>query len=69
MMYEGMSGWGLLWMIIMGVIMVLPFWRICTKIGYPGPLSLLVLVPFLNLGLFYFLAFSQWPIHKTRTPE
>lgn len=69
MMYEDMSGFGFLWMIIMGIIMVLPFWKICTKIGYHGALSLLVLIPLVNLGLFYYLAFSQWPIHKTRSSE
>lgn len=69
MMYQDMSGFGFIWMIVISVIMVLPFWRICTRIGYHGALGLLVLIPLVNLGFFYFLAFSQWPIQKTQTPE
>lgn len=62
------DGMGLLWMILMGVVVVIPFWRICAKAGYPGALSLLVLIPLVNLAFFYFLAFAQWPIHRSTRP-
>lgn len=42
-------------------VLVVPFWQICKKAGYPGMLSLLMLIPLLNLGLLYFLAFAKWP--------
>lgn len=61
MMDQGMTGSGLLWMAITGIILVIPFWRICKKAGYPGPLGLLVLIPLVNLAFFYFLAFANWP--------
>jgi hypothetical protein len=61
MMDQGMTGSGLLWMIITGVLLVVPFWKICKKAGFPGPLSLLVLIPLANLAFLYFLAFSTWP--------
>lgn len=60
-MGEGMTGGGILWMLLMGAILVVPFWRICKKAGYPGPLGLLVLIPLVNLALLYFLAFANWP--------
>lgn len=65
-MGQEMTGIGLLWMIIMAALIVIPFWRICKKAGYPGFLSLLVLIPLVNLAFFYFLAFANWPGPKDR---
>ncbi|WP_353623147.1 hypothetical protein [Halospina sp. K52047b] len=45
----------------MGIILVVPFWKLTTRAGYPGPLALLILVPLVNLAFIYFLAFSSWP--------
>lgn len=53
-------GFGILWMLIVGIIVVVPMWRICQRIGYPGPLGLLALVPIANLVLLYFIAFAKW---------
>lgn len=64
MMTEGMIGLHFAWMLLMGAVVVIPFWRICTKAGYPGPLSLLILVPLVNLVFLYVLAFSEWPSHR-----
>ena len=61
MMQDGMSGIGLLWMLLISAIIVLPFFRICTKAGYSGWLSLLVLIPIVNMVFVYFLGFSEWP--------
>ena len=61
MMSEGMHAGGWAWMLLMGVILVVPFWRICTRAGFPGALSLLILVPLVNVGFLYFLAFAGWP--------
>ena len=61
MMQDGMPGFGLLWMLLFSAIVVLPFWRICTKAGYSGWLSLLVLIPMANVIFIYFLGFSEWP--------
>jgi len=38
-----------------------PAWRICSKAGFPGALSLLILIPGLNLCLLFFLALAEWP--------
>lgn len=48
-------------LIIMLLIVIFPFWKIFSKAGYPGWLSLLMLVPFLNFVILFFLAFSEWP--------
>lgn len=44
-----------------GILYLIPFWHICKKAGYSGALALLMLIPLVNLGLFYFLAFAKWP--------
>lgn len=64
MMNEGMVGFHLIWMLVMAAIVVIPFWRICSKAGYPGWLSLLIVIPLVNLLFLYFLAFSAWPSHR-----
>jgi hypothetical protein len=57
------SGFGLFWLLFL-VIAVAPFWRICTRVGHTPWLSLLVLIPLLNLIFIYWLAFGEWPIDK-----
>lgn len=59
-MMSGM-GWGVhwLWWPLMAILVVFPFWRICQRLGYPGVLSVLILIPLVNLGLLYFLAFNE----------
>lgn len=63
-MDSGMHAFGGIWMILIGALLVIPFWRLCTRAGYPGPLGLLILIPLVNLAFIYFLAFSQWPAQK-----
>lgn len=60
MMYNGMHTGGMLWMLVMGILLVIPFWKLSSRAGYPGPLGLLILVPIVNLVFIYFLAFSRW---------
>ena len=43
------------------LLIVVPFWKICEKAGYSGWLSLLVMLPLINIGFLFFLAFSDWP--------
>ncbi len=45
-------------------LFVLPFWKIFSKAGYSPWLSLIVLVPLANILLLFFLAFSEWPVHR-----
>lgn len=48
------------------LLTVIPFWKICSKAGFPGPLSLLMLVPIVNMVLPFYIAFAEWPALKTR---
>jgi|HubBroStandDraft_3_1064219.scaffolds.fasta_scaffold525309_2 hypothetical protein len=45
-------------------VIVLPFWKICSKAGYPGALGLLILIPLANLIMLLVLAFAEWPVLK-----
>ncbi len=69
MMQDGMPGFGLLWMLLFSAIVVVPFWRICTKAGYSGWLSFLAVIPVANVFLVYFLGFSDWPSLRGDAPS
>jgi hypothetical protein len=43
---------------------VFVLWRLVSKTGHPGGLSLLLLVPLVNLAFVIYLAFSEWPIQR-----
>ena len=62
-MSETMPGMGMgpLMMLLMAAVVLVPFWFIFAKAGYSKWLSLLMVVPLVNLILLYFLAFSKWP--------
>jgi hypothetical protein len=60
-------GWGPSW-IIFAVIGVIPFWRICKRVGHSPWLSLLIVIPIVNLIFIYWLAFGEWPLQKTLAP-
>jgi hypothetical protein len=49
---------------VLGSFVVLPFWKIFTKAGFPGALSLSQVVPVLNVVALFYLAFSEWPVHR-----
>jgi hypothetical protein len=54
-------GVGPLHLLFIIALIIIPFWQIFSKAGYSGWLSLLMLVPFVNLVALYGLAFSDWP--------
>ncbi len=64
MMNNGMWAGNLLWMLVIAIVVIIPAWRICKRIGYPGWLGILIVVPLANLVLLYFIAFSNWPVNK-----
>lgn len=47
--------------LVLGIII---WWKIFSKAGYSGALSLLMLVPIANLIVILYLAFSTWPIQR-----
>jgi hypothetical protein len=47
---------------VVALILIIPTWRICTRAGFSGALSLFHLVPFIgSLIVMAVLAFSSWP--------
>ena len=60
-MYD--HGLGVYWIVAVAIAVV-PFWRICKRVGHPPWLSLLIAIPLLNIGFIYFLAFSRWPSQR-----
>ena len=53
--------------VIGALLTVIPFWKICAKAGFPGALSLLMLVPIANIILPFYIAFAEWPVLKSHT--
>lgn len=50
--------------LLISLVWLLPAWRIVGKTGNSGALSLLFFIPFVNIGMLLFLAFSEWPIER-----
>ena len=43
---------------------IYPLWSIAKKMGYPGVLGVLAVIPGVQLLLAYFLALAEWPVLK-----
>lgn len=56
-----MNMFGMPGLLMAAVLVVVPLWRLCTRLGFPGWIALAALVPVANVGLLYFLAFAEWP--------
>jgi hypothetical protein len=50
------------------VLCIVPFWQIFKKAGLGAPLSLLMIVPLVNIAMLYVLAFSTWRVAPTDGP-
>lgn len=62
--FFGFGHW--LFMALWIAIILPPFWKIFMKAGFSGWLSLLMLVPLVNLVVLYVVAFSEWPASPHR---
>ena len=54
-------------LIVLAVIMALTVWpgcRIRRKAGYPAILGLVFFLPLLNVALWLYLAFAEWPLER-----
>ncbi len=48
--------------LLVALILIIPTWRICTRAGFSGALSLFHLVPLIGWAIVMaILAFSDWP--------
>jgi apolipoprotein N-acyltransferase len=60
----GMGLFGLLFVFGIFVFSLVINWLIVSKAGYNGALSLLALVPLVNLVAIIIFAFSDWPVRR-----
>ena len=49
---------------VIAIFIVIPFWRILKKAGFHPAISLVTIIPPLGLFLLLFLAFAPWPNQK-----
>jgi hypothetical protein len=72
MMHDWGFGYGFAFgpigMLVLAILLVIPFWRICDRAGFPGFVSLLILIPLVNLLFLYWLAFAEWPSQRSALP-
>ena len=53
--------------VLLALVLIIPTWRICTRAGFSGALSLFHLVPVVGSFLVMaILAFSEWPNGEAR---
>ena len=53
--------------LLVALILIIPTWRICTRAGFSGALSLFHLVPLIgSFIVMAVLAFSDWPNGEAR---
>ena len=50
------------------ILPVVVFWKICSRLGFPGVLGLLMLAPIANIVLPLYIAFAEWPVLRDRGP-
>jgi amino acid transporter len=48
--------------LVVFIFSIIIYWNIASKAGYSGALSLLLLIPFVNIIIIIIFAFSKWPV-------
>lgn len=55
------------WLVLIMLLMFyIPAWRIVSKAGFHGALSLLLLVPLVNVVMLWVFAFVPWPVERRK---
>lgn len=62
------SVWHSMIWVFLAIIYLIPAARILRKAGFSGWLCLLLLVPLLNLIMYWIFAFVRWPVERAVTP-
>lgn len=56
--------------VLFALLLIIPTWRICTRAGFSGALSLFHLVPVIgSFIVMVILAFSTWPAGEAKPPQ
>ena len=53
------GGGGFLWVLLIGVLVVVPFWRLLPRYGLPAPVALLAIFPLVALVFLWIMAFKE----------
>ena len=48
-------------MVFVLLLIVFPYWKIFGKAGFPSWFGILMVIPIVNIGMLFFLAFADWP--------
>jgi hypothetical protein len=54
-----MGGNGLLWFVIIGALIIIPFWRLLPQFGIPSWVAIFTLFPLVALILLWIMAFKD----------
>lgn len=60
----GMSLWHMVILTVFSLVWLVPAWRIVGKAGFPPLLSLLALIPLVNVVMLWVFAFTRWPSER-----
>ena len=55
----GMGGGGFLMVLVIGVLIVVPFWRLLPRFGIPNWVAILAIFPLVALILLWIMAFKD----------
>jgi len=50
----------IVWYLVISVAVIIPFWQIFKKAGFSPYLSILVVIPIVNLITVYYVGFTDW---------
>ena len=62
------SIWHWFILLLVGFLWVFPIWRILERIGRPGAISLVAIIPVLGVALLWWIALARWPSQDRNTP-
>ncbi|MDR9483159.1 MAG: hypothetical protein RI538_10330 [Salibaculum sp.] len=57
--FYGMGGGGILMMVVIGALVVVPFWRLLPRFGIPNWVAILAIFPLAALILLWVMAFKD----------
>lgn len=62
----GLSIWHITILLLFCVLEIIPMWKVLNKAGFTGWWSLLSIIPFVNILVFWVFAFIKWPALSPR---
>ena len=57
------------WLVVAAIFLLIPAWRIVKRSGLHPALSLLLLLPVVNIVALWLFAFANWPALKPPTSQ